>query len=98
MSDAFWNSLPAILVSIGGLIGVLVNILITLGNRKVSMATHATVVEAKEIAQKTELNTNSMRVALVAATAVASRAEGKEEGRVEGELRAANLAAVQKKD
>ena len=34
-----------------------------------------------KVAQKTEVNTNSMREQLVRATALASHAEGKEEGR-----------------
>lgn len=45
-----------------------------------------------QISKKTELNTNSMKDALVAATKVASHAEGMEEGRKAGEEKAATLA------
>ncbi len=44
-----------------------------------------------------EKNTNSMKDALVAATAKASRAEGAEEQRVAGEAKAAVLAGQQPK-
>ena len=49
-------------------------------------------METKIIAQKTELNTNSMREQLVAATGAASHAAGLEQGRTEGEAKAAILA------
>jgi hypothetical protein len=42
--------------------------------------------------QKTELNTNSMKDALVAATKLSAHAEGREEGRAEGAATAATLA------
>ena len=42
--------------------------------------------------RKVEIATNSMKDALVKATAVASHAEGHEEARLEGEQKAATLA------
>lgn len=40
--------------------------------------------ETRNLARKTEVNTNSMREQLVAATKIASHAEGVEAGRAEG--------------
>lgn len=48
--------------------------------------------KTKVAAEKTEVNTNSMREQLVEAKGIASHAEGKEEGRKEGEATAAILA------
>lgn len=44
------------------------------------------------VAGKTEINTNSMREALVVATAVASKAEGRDEMRIEAAITAAAVA------
>lgn len=52
-----------------------------------------TAINTYEMARKTELNTNSMKDALVAATAKVSHAEGKEEGLIEG-IKKEKLAAV----
>lgn len=54
--------------------------------------TRSLASETKNIAEQTEKNTNSMKDALVASTKLASHAEGKEEGRIEGEAKAATLA------
>jgi hypothetical protein len=56
------------------------------------------VESTRDLALKTELNTNSMKDALVAATAVAAHAEGKEEGRVAGEAKASRLKKSQGKE
>ncbi len=48
--------------------------------------------KTKRAAEKTEVNTNHMREQLVVATGAASHAAGKEEGRAEGEAKAAVLA------
>lgn len=49
-------------------------------------------IETKEIALKTEINTNSMKDALVAATREAAHAAGADEQRAAGEAKAAILA------
>lgn len=93
----------AIIVAVGGLltpvgviataIGVFYSIRVSQGNRRINLETKAVAVEAKEIALKTELNTNSMKDALVASTKVAAHLEGRDEARAEGEAKAATLAA-----
>lgn len=55
--------------------------------------TRKVVDETRAIALKTELNTNSMKDALVKATATASFAEGHEVAREEGEKKATTLEA-----
>lgn len=51
-----------------------------------------TAAETKEIALKTEINTNSLQDALVAATKGEAHAAGLEQGRTEGEARATIIA------
>lgn len=56
--------------------------------------THTIAVETRELAEKTEINTNSMKDALVKATGEAAHAAGKEEGRSEGEAKAVIVAGL----
>ncbi len=93
MSDAFWIALFATVPSLATLAAAVYSIRVSQGNRAINLETKAVAIEAKEIAQKTEINTNSMKDALVASTKAASHAEGREEARVEGEAKAATLAA-----
>lgn len=93
MSDlilvALIGSGGSVLAAVLSLIGVV----ISLNTRKVNIETRDAAIEAKGIALKTEKNTNSLTEALVASTKVAAHAEGKEEGRLAGEEKAAALAA-----
>ena len=73
----------------GDTIGLIIVAIINAYTAYVSTKTRA-------IAQKTETNTNSMKDQLMAATAISSHAEGREEGRAEGERKAAILAQDQK--
>lgn len=73
-------------------------VIIAVGQVLTAMLTFAGIYiasQTREIAQKTELNTNSMREALVIEKGKASFHEGKEEGRAEGEAKAAVLAKGQ---
>lgn len=54
--------------------------------------TKAVAVESLDVSKKTEINTNSMKDALVKATAEASHAAGVTEERVKGEAKAALVA------
>lgn len=92
MSEAIWIELLKAIPSLATLIGILYSIRMSQGNRKINLETKAVAIEAKDIALKTELNTNSMKDALVASTAKAAHAEGKDEARAEGEAKAAILA------
>lgn len=60
--------------------------------KQTATETKAIAVETHALAEKTELNTNSMREALVIATGDAAHAAGLEQGRTEGEAKAATLA------
>lgn len=66
--------------------------LILLGIAALNAFTAYMAWQTKGIALKTELNTNSMKDALVETTRAQSRAEGVEEGRLAGEQKAATLA------
>lgn len=57
---------------------------------------YSVATETKAIALKTEIQTNSINTALVAATATASHATGKEEGRLEGEAKGLREGQQQK--
>jgi hypothetical protein len=56
--------------------------------------TARTAKETKVVAERTELNTNSMREQLVLRTGEAEYGRGREEERVKGEAKAANLVAT----
>lgn len=58
----------------------------------VAWRTHTLSTQTALDVHKVEIATNSMKDALVSATASAAHAAGKEEGRVEGEVKAANVA------
>lgn len=81
MDQTFYNNL--VLLGIG---------VIAAFNAWQSTKTQKISQEALEISRKTEINTNSMKDALVAATKLASHAEGLAEGRVEGKAFAAEVA------
>lgn len=73
----------------------LLNTIALLGIAFLTYRTHSLTKETKDVAVKTEVNTNSMREALVKSTAVASHAEGKVEGLAEAAVKAATLAEGQ---
>lgn len=56
-----------------------------------AIKTRAIATETKDLTLKTEQNTNSMKDALVKATSEAAHSAGKEQGRIEGEVKAAAL-------
>lgn len=64
-------------------IGIVVNAFGVLCTLYLSSRTHRAVVQAKEDIKVVEIATNSMKDALVAATARASELEGAERGRAE---------------
>ena len=66
--------------------------LILLGIAATNLMTGAIAFATLIYARRTEVNTNSMRDALVKTTAVASHAQGVDEERVRGKLEAAVLA------
>ncbi len=71
---------------------VLVNNIVLLLIGLTSLYTAWLSKKTKEAAEKTEVNTNSMKDALILSTREASHAAGKEEGRIEGREIAATLA------
>lgn len=79
--DPFWNNLV--------LFGIA---LIGAYTAYESRVARAAAVESLDVSKKTELNTNSMKDALVKAVGDAQHAAGKEEGRTEGAEKAAILA------
>lgn len=88
----FLRDIPSILT----FVGIIITMRISLGNRALGLRTHAEAVETKELAKSTERNTNSalstVNAALVASTALASNLRGREDARVEGEIKAADMA------
>lgn len=73
-ADSAIPIVTAVLAAAGSLIGVLVPLLTQISHLRTDVA------ETKSDIRKVELATNSMKDALVEATAVASRAEGRTEG------------------
>lgn len=72
--------------------GLLVIAALNVWGNSLLRQTRQDAAETREVAVRTEVNTNHMREQLVTATGIASHAEGREEGRAEGEAKAAILA------
>lgn len=80
--DAPWiNNLILLLISV-----------ITAWTAYQTRQTKLAAVETLDLSKKTELNTNSMKDALVKATAESSHAAGANEERIKGEAKAALVA------
>jgi len=74
------------------------NMLVLLGIAVMNAYTAYAVNKTHNLALKTELNTNSMKDALVKATGIAAHAEGREEGRLQSEADALSKTAQSKSD
>lgn len=69
-----------VIVATATLLGVIFSFINSLRNSRKIDEAKAVATEAKTIALKTEINTNSMSAALVASTKIVAHAEGKAEG------------------
>lgn len=98
MTDAAIQSISLVVIALFSMVGTIViawfSYLTSLAAKDAAATTKVTqgiAQETHKLAEKTELNTNSMKDALVEATRSAALAKGKDEARTEGEAKAATL-------
>lgn len=92
MSPEGWQALTAAFVALNTLF-LLMAAIYARAAKEANERTEAAALRTEHVATQTMKNTNHLTEVLVATTAVAAHATGKEEGRVEGENKAAVLAA-----